>query len=255
MEDESIQQEFEKFISEFEKANPKKQTEIVIKNSKIIHYLTFFMKRLSKYITEKLKDKDYKFLEAIISLLANININYPELTIYFVVKKTAIDIPGLFRLLKIKEDLRDVLSKYQNYYSIIVNEIEFIRSLSKKEFLSQEEISRLIQSIVNLYDIESHNSIHDNRSLRVTSRLLSKRKKLPVAPDDTASKKLKKQARGKTQRRKRKKEPKEKKIKTNKQKLNFKKLKKQITQRLKPRFKTTSKPRKNKPKKINPKKN
>jgi len=57
-----------------------------------------------------------------------------------------------------------------------------------------------------------------------------------------------KQAKGKTQRRKRKKEPKEKKIKTNKQKLNFKKLKKQITQRLKPRFKSISKPRKNKPK-------
>lgn len=46
----------------------------------------------------------------------------------------------------------------------------------------------------------------------------------------------KKTARGKTKRRKRK------------QKFNFKKLKKHITQRLKPSFKTKSKPRKNKPK-------
>lgn len=41
---------------------------------------------------------------------------------------------------------------------------------------------------------------------------------------------------------------KKKQIKTNKQKLNFKKLKKHIMQRLKPRFKTRSKPKKNKPK-------
>tara|TARA_B100000902_G_scaffold397077_1_gene459788 strand:+ start:786 stop:1943 length:1158 start_codon:yes stop_codon:yes gene_type:complete len=76
-------------------------------------------------------------------------------------------------------------------------------------------------------------------------------KKMPDELEKECGKNLNikfKQAQGKTQRRKRKKEPKEKKIKTNKQKLNFKKLKKHITQRLKPRFKTTSKPRKNKPK-------
>lgn len=49
--------------------------------------------------------------------------------------------------------------------------------------------------------------------------------------------------------RKRKKEPKEKKLKTNKQKLNFKKLKKHITRRFKPRIKNRSKPKLNKSKK------
>ena len=46
-----------------------------------------------------------------------------------------------------------------------------------------------------------------------------------------------------------------KKLKTNKQKFNFKKLKKQISRRLKPRIKTRSKPKKNKPKLNKSKKN
>jgi hypothetical protein len=46
-----------------------------------------------------------------------------------------------------------------------------------------------------------------------------------------------------------------KKLKTNKQKLNFKKLKKHITRRLKPRIKIRSKPKKNKPKLNKTKKN
>ena len=230
MEDDSIQEEFEKFIFEFEKASHEKQTEIVIKNSKIIHYLTFFMKRLSKYITEKLNHTDYTFLEAIISLLSNININYPELSIYFVVKKTAIDLKALFKLLKIKENLRDVLPNYNTpSYLTIVEEIAFIRSLSTKEFLSQDEICHLIQTIINLYDIRSYNSIHDNRSLRVTK----KRKRDNNADNDKESKKNPK-AEGKTKRRK--KEPKKKKLET-KKKIDFKKLRKHITQRLKPRSK------------------
>lgn len=49
--------------------------------------------------------------------------------------------------------------------------------------------------------------------------------------------------------------PIKKKIKTNKQKFNFKKLKKHITKTLKPRIKTISKPKKNKPKLNKTKKN
>ena len=72
-------------------------------------------------------------------------------------------------------------------------------------------------------------------------------KKMPDELEKECGKNLNikfKQAKGKTKRRKKKK----KKKRTNKQKLNFKKLKKQITQRLKHRLKTASKPMENKPK-------
>ena len=118
---------------------------------------------------------------------------------------------------------------------------EYLKKLSILNFRSKNQIPDIYIEILNIRKIANTSqqgymdyniaANADNGNRNLSFELLQ-------SQINTSTSKLlsNKQAEGKTKKRKRKKEPKKKKLET-KKKIDFKKLRKHITQRLKPRFK------------------
>ena len=141
---------------------------------------------------------------------------------------------------KEKEHINDLAKDLFNKTNFVKLK-KYLNKLSILNFRSKRKIRAIfieLQNIRNIanasqqgymdYNIAAHaNNGTQNLSLELLRNQIN----------NSRSKLLSKQAEGKTKKRERKKEPKKKKLET-KKKIDFKKLRKHITQRLKPRFKS-----------------
>ena len=148
------------------------------------------------------------------------------------------------KLQEINTKAKELYQQYRNFNNLRMHIKQLLMFMSRhtEEFKEMQhdffEIKQLLQQSQSGEAI-SMNVAVNTRFGNIAEKLLkttdTRKRHIPIPSAHDSNKKPK--AQGKTKKRERKKEPKKKKLET-KKKIDFKKLRKHITQRLKPRFKS-----------------